>query len=506
VAGAILLPIAYLILRAIGAESAGELLARASTWETAARTLVLAASVTVGSTALAVPIAWLTARTDLPQRGLWATLTTLPIVIPSYVGAYLLVSAIGPRGMLQGWLEPLGINRLPEIYGFPGSLYLLTILSYPYILLGVRAAMQRMDPAQEEAAQSLGLTPWQSFWRVTLPQLQPAITAGGLLVGLYVLRDFGAVSILRFNTFTRVIYIQYRSTFDRSAAAVLALVLVAMTLIFLFFEHRSQRQAETHSSTSSITRPPKIFPLGRWRIPAQLFLGAVVVAGVALPGVNLLYWLVRGLQAGETIPQLWLAGWHSILGAGLAAFGTLLAALPVAVVSVRHPNWLSRLMERFTYAAFALPGIVIALALVFFGANYARPLYQTLPMLVFAYGILFLPEAVSALRNSLLQIHPNMEEAARSLGNAPLRVFRRVTLPLVQPGMRAGAALVFLTAMKELPATLILAPIGFNTLATGVWNAVSEAFFARAAAPALLLILLSSLPTAMMILRERVRE
>jgi iron(III) transport system permease protein len=405
--------------------------------------------------------------------------------------------------MLQGWLEPLGVERLPDVYGYPGALYLLTILSYPYILLGVRATLQRMDPAQEEAAQSLGLTPWQSFWRVTLPQLQPAITGGGLLVGLYVLRDFGAVSILRYNTFTRVIYIQYRSTFDRSAAAALALVLVAMTLVFLYFEHRSQRRAETHVTTSSLQRPPVIFKLGRWKWPAQIFLGLVVLAGVAIPAANLLYWLVRGALAGEAIPDLWLSGWNSISAAGLAALGTVAAALPVAVVSVRHPNRMSKLLERGAYMAFALPGIVVALALVFFGIRFALPLYQTLPMLLFAYGILFLPEAVGALRSSLLQIHPNMEEAARGLGFGPLCVFRKVTLPLVQPGMRAGLALVFLTAIKELPATLILAPIGFKTLATSVWNAVSEAFFAQAAAPALLLILVSSLPTAMMILRER---
>ena len=159
-------------------------------------------------------------------------------------------------------------------------------------------------------------------------------------------------------------------------------------------------------------------------------------------------------------------------------------------------------LERISYIAFALPGVVIALALVFFGTNFALFLYQTLPMLVFAYVLLFLPEAVGAVRTSLLQVHPSMEEAARSLGHKPLGVFRRITLPLVRPGIGAGAALVFLTAMKELPATLILAPYGFKTLATGVWSAVSEAFFAQAAAPALLIILVSSIPLAFILLRE----
>lgn len=502
-AAAVLLPILYLLIRASQADDALNLILRSSTLETLGRTIWLAVGVTVSSIALALPLAWLTTRTDLPLRRLWVVLTALPIVIPSYVGAYLLVSTIGPRGMVQNWLEPLGVERLPEVYGFPGALYILTILSYPYVLLSVRAALRNIDPTQEEAARGLGLSPWRTFWRVTLPQLRPAIAGGGLLVALYVLRDFGAVSVMRYNTFTRVIYIQYRSTFDRTAAAVLALVLVTLTLILLLLEQQTRGRARYYSSSATLQRPPDIIKLRRWKLPAILFISSVVIAGVVLPALNLIYWLVRGVLGGEVIPDLWMATRNSISASGLAAVGTLLAALPVAIVSARYPNRASKTIERITYIAFALPGIVIALALVFFGANYARPLYQTLPLLVFAYLILFLPEAVGAVRASLLQVHPNMEEAGRSLGYHPLQVFRKITLPLVRPGIGAGAALVFLTTMKELPATLILAPIGFKTLATGVWNAVSEAFFAQAAAPALLIVLVSSLPTAMLIFREK---
>ncbi|MGD2026704.1 MAG: iron ABC transporter permease [Anaerolineales bacterium] len=501
-AGAVLLPILYLLLRASQAEGVLDLILRSSTLATLGRSVWLAFAVTSGSVALALPIAWLTTRTDLPLRRLWVVLTALPIVIPSYVGAYLLVSTIGPRGMVQNWLEPFGIERLPEIYGFPGAFYILTILSYPYVLLSVRAALQNLDPTQEEAARGLGLSPWQTFWRVTLPQLRPAITGGGLLVALYVLRDFGAVSVMRYNTFTRVIYIQYSSTFDRTAAAVLALVLVTLTLILLLLEQKTRGGARYYSSSATIQRKPGIIKLKRWKAPAVVFVSVVVIAGVAIPALNLFYWLVRGLLGGEVISDLWIATRNSISASGLAAAGTLLAALPVAIVSVRYPNRASKIIERVTYIAFALPGIVIALALVFFGANYASLLYQTLPLLVFAYLILFLPEATGAVRASLLQVHPNMEEAGRSLGHHPLQVFRKITLPLVRPGIGAGAALVFLTTMKELPATLILAPIGFKTLATGVWGAVSEAFFAQAAAPALLIVLVSSLPTAILIFKE----
>ena len=502
IAAVVLLPIFYLLLRAGQAENVFELIFREAILSTISRTLLLATAVTIGSILLAVPLGWLTTRTDLPFRRWWAVLTALPIVIPSYVGAYLLVSTVGPRGMLQSWLEPLGIDRLPEIYGFPGAFYILTLLSYPYILLGVRAALHNIDPSQEEAARGLGLSAMQTFFQITLPQLRPAIAGGGLLVALYVLRDFGAVSVMRYNTFTRVIFIQYKSAFDRTSAAALALVLVGLTLFLLYFEQRTRGRFRYHNNSARVKRPPTTIKLGRWKWPALLFVTLVVLGGVIIPGLNLGYWLVRGILAGENISSLWPATYNSIAASGLAGVGALLAALPVAILSVRYPNRISRLIEGISHIAFALPGIVIALALVFFGSGYARFLYQTLPLLVLAYVILFLPEAVGALRTSLLQIHPNMEEAARSLGHHPLQVFKKITLPLVRPGMGAGMALVFLTTMKELPATLILAPIGFKTLATNVWGAVSEAFFAQAAAPALLIIMISSVPTAILIFKE----
>ena len=175
----------------------------------------------------------------------------------------------------------------------------------------------------------------------------------------------------------------------------------------------------------------------------------------------------------------------------------------MAVLGARYPRRLTRLLERAAYLGYALPGVVIALALVFFGANFLPFLYQTLVLLVFAYVVLFLPQATGPVQTALLQLPRSLEEAGRSLGRHPLDVFRRVTLPLIRPGLASGAALVFLTAMKELPATLLLSPSNYRTLATSVWTFVNEAFFARAAAPALLLILVSSIPMAFLVLRKR---
>ncbi|NUM44645.1 MAG: iron ABC transporter permease [Anaerolineales bacterium] len=504
-AGAILLPVGYLVVRAGQGETAiWDLVFRARNLEIVWNSLILAFSVTAASIGIALPLAWLTTRTDLPFRRGWALLTALPLVIPSYIGAYLFVSAMGPRGLVQGWLETLfGIERIPSLYGFPGAVYVLTVLTYPYILLNLRAALAGMDPTIEEAARSLGHTPWQTFWRVTFPQLRPALAAGSLLVILYTLRDFGAVAILRYDTFTRAIYVQYQSSLDRSAAAALALILIVITLLLLAAETRWQTSARQYSSTARV-RPPTIIALGKWKGPALVFCMGVVLAALLLPALNLGYWLVRGVQAGEEIRALWGASWNSFSISLMAAFVTVAASLPISILRVRRAGRVPQLLERMMYVGFALPGIVIALALVFFGANYLPWLYQTAPMLIFAYVILFLPQALGAVQASLLTVHPNLEEAGRSLGHGPLTVFRRITLPLVRPGLGAGTALIFLTVMKELPATLILSPLGFKTLATSVWGAVSEAFFAQAAAPALLLILVSSVPMAFLTIRKQI--
>lgn len=503
VAAAMALPLAYLVLRTLGAGiEAWDLLFQVRVLNTLVRTLLLAFAVTGASIAIAVPLAWLTVRTDLPFRRFWLVVTVLPLVIPSYVGAYLFVVALGPKGMFQGLLEPLGVNRLPDIYGFPGAMLVLTLLSYPYVLLTVRAALRRTDPALEESSRGLGYGPWTTFRRMTLPQLRPAIAAGALLVALYTLSDFGAVSLMRFDSFTRVIFLQYESAFDRTLAAALSLALVLVALGILMAEARTRGQARYHRTTGGTLRPPSPVRLRQWRWPAFAFCGIVASLALFMPMSILGYWLVRGISAGESLQAVWGPALNSIYISGLASVVIVAASVPVAILVVRYPSRISALLERATYIGFALPGIVVALALVFFGARYAGPVYQTLFILIFAYVVLFLPAAVGVTRSSLLQVSPKLEEVARSLGKRPLRVLLSVTFPIIRPGILAAGALVFLLTMKELPATLLLSPIGFKTLATSTWSSAEAAFFAQAAAPALLLILASSVPLAFLIFRE----
>lgn len=494
IAAAMLLPLAYLIFRSLGVgPHAFDLLLQKRTAIVLFNSVSLAFIVTGLSLIAALPLAWLTTRTNLPARRLWGILTALPLVFPSYIGGYAFVAMMGPKGIVQGWLEPMGIERLPSIYGLPGTAWVLTIFTYPYLLLSIRAGLRNLDPALEEAARNLGYGPWQTFRLVTLPALRPSIAAGSLLVSLYVLSDFGAVSIMRYNSFTRVIYMQYLSSFDRSLASLLSLVLVALTIMLLLTAQRFQGRQRLYRAGIGSARQAQTVALGRWTLPALLFCAFVVTVALAAPAGVVLYWLVRGLAAGESLLPIWQATLNSVKAATAAAAVAILLALPVGYLVVRYPSRYSLLVSQSVYLGFGLPGIVIALSLVFFGANYAPILYQTFAMLIFAYTVRFLPQAVGNVRSGLLQISPRLEEAGRSMGLNRRQTLWHITIPLLRPGIWAGAAIVFMSTMKELPATLLLGPTGFTTLATQIWAAADEAFFARAAAPSLLLLAVSAL-------------
>lgn len=503
IAAAMALPLLYLAIRAgdAGGDAWG-LVARGRTAAILGRSLLLMAVVTGTSVVVAMPLAWLTTRAELPFRRGWAVATALPLVIPSYVGGFLVISALGPRGLLQQTLSPLGVERLPEIYGLGGAALTLTLLSFPYVLLPVRAALTRLDPALEESARSLGMNNWQVFWKVVAPQLTPSLAAGALLVALYTLSDFGAVSLLRYETFTWAIYQQYESALDRSIAAALSLLLVCLALVLLVAEARARGRSAYHRAATGAARLGALHSLGRFKWPALAFCGSVVAASLLAPVGVLLYWSASGLGAVQPLSPLGAAAVNSLVVASSASAIAVLSAIPVVLMSVRYAGPLAWLVERASFTGYALPGLVVAISLVFFGVRYGGPLYQSHALLVFGYLVLFLPTALGAIRSSLLQVSPRLEEAARSLGETPFKAFVKVTLPPIRPGILAAAGLVFLVTMKELPATLILGPLGFTSLATMVWSSTTEALFAQAALPALLLIAISAGPMTFLVLRE----
>ncbi len=500
VAAISLLPAVYLLVRAADASSeAWSLLFRGRTLALLGNTLGLALAVTACATAISLPLAWLTTRTNLPGRRVWTALLCLPLALPTFVSGYVLLAAFGTGGALEAPLTQRGLP-VPPVYGFPGALLALTLSTYPYLFLALRAGLLTQDPSLLESAWSLGLTPARAFWRVTLPLLRPAFASGGLLVGLYVLSDFGAVALVQYDAFSRIIYMQYEGAYDRAYAALLGLALVAVTVGVLALEERARGRASYHRSAKGASRAMVPVRLGFWSVPALLLCSAMVALGVGLPVGILVYWAVRGLSSGEA--TLLEPGLNSVLASGLAALLAVVAALPLAVLGARFPGRLATLLERSAYVGYALPPIVLALSLVFFGINVAPFLYGTLAMLLLGYLVRFLPQAVGALRGALLQISPHLGEVAATLGHSPPSVLVRVTTPLMAPGLLAGAALVFLTAMKELPATLLLAPIGFDTLATRVWSATAEGQFAQAAPPALLLLAVSALGVGLLLSQE----
>jgi len=493
----LLLPLLSLFARVLGSTGAAvDILFDLRTVELAIRSTALTVLVTGTAMVIGVAAAWLTTSAALPGRRAWAVIVPLPLVIPSYVLALAFLAASGPRGTLAsitGW-------DVPVLDGLPGAWLALTLSTFPFVYLMVAAALLRLDPALEDAARGLGASRWRVFWTVTIPQLRPAIGAGALLVALYTLSDFGAVSLMRFPAFTSVIYAQYAGRLDRTPAAVLSVLLVVIALVIIWAEGRTRGRAAYHSHRPPRARTPEPLSTGE-TAGGLVFLGTLVTLGVLVPVLVLVTWAWRGASVGESVTIHWGAVGGSLLGSSLAAVVAMAAAIPVVVLIVRYRGRASTWLERTVFVAFSLPHIAVALAVVFFAVRFLGPLYQSLALLVVVYASIFLAQATGSSKASLLQVDPSVEEASRSLGKGPLQTLRLITVPLIRPGLLAGGALVFLTTMKELPATLLLRPTEFDTLAVRIWSAADELFYARAAASALVLLALSAVPLYYLVLR-----
>ena len=485
----VVVPLGYLVVRAFGAD-AGELVSlvfRVRNLRLLGNTAVLAAGVLALATALALPLAWLVTRTDLRARRAFTLLGVLPLAVPGYVMAYALLATAGPTGTLAS-LTGLVV---PRPSGFVGAWLALSLYTFPYLFLNLRSALLGLDPALEESARSLGVGQSEVVRRIVLPQLRPAFLSGGLLIALHVLGDFGVVSLMRFETFSYAIYLQYAASYDRVYAAWLALMLLALTGTLLLGEARLLRGQRFHRAGQGLARRTRRAALGRWRLPAYGFAGGLGFLSVGLPVVTVLYWLGRS-PARETWGDLGAALWDSCSASAPAALLAGALALPVAYLGVRKPSGATRAFERIAYLGYATPPLAFALALVFFSLRVVPFAYQTLGLLVVAYALHFLAEAIGPLRSALYQAPPQTEEAARSLGLSPVRAFFAATFPLLRRGLVVSVAFVFLSALKELPITFLLSPLGFQSLATRMWSAASESLFSVAAPYALALILTST--------------
>ncbi len=466
-------------------------------------TVSLAASVSAATFLLGVSLAWIVVRYEFPGRRLWEWALVLPLAMPTYVLAYVYAHLLGMGGPVEQWWQSIvgPDGHLLSPTSFSGVTLIMALDTFPFVYLLARGALLSLNVSFEEVARVCGVSPWATLWRVTLPLIRPAIAAGLALVILYVVSDFGAVSLLRYQTLTYAVYQQMTSRYDHTAASILSVLLVALVLLFLVTERWFRQRSRFYQTT------------GRYRAPARrrrgptgtMILATYVVAVFALsfgiPALMLIRWSVAAVSQSALDARFFGFIWNSGFLAFLAASSAVLIGLPLAYLASRRPTRLNLACLQAAYAGYALPGPVAALAVLMLFTSLFPFLYGSVLVLVVAYVLHFLPAGLQSLEPALQQVTPNVEEVARTLGLTTRQTLRRVTLPLIRNGFIAAWVLMFLQTMKELPATLLLRPVGFDTLAIRVWLEASEEYY-QLAAPSALLIVLLSLPALMMLVSK----
>ena len=459
------------------------------------RSLLLMILVSVITLFIALPLAWINVRTALLMSNIWAVLLSLPLVIPTYVGAFLYSSILGPRGILQGILEFLfGVQELPDIHGLFGATLVLSLLSFPYLFLILKSSITNLDSTLIESSRLLGHSQIKTFFKISFPQLRPSIIAGTLFVSLYTLSDFGAVSLMRYNTLTWAIYQQYQSIIDRSIISLISLALVLIAVSIIFIESKFRNKSKYYKIGIGPSPIHKKTDLGIWKLPVVFVFAFIVFLSLILPLSGLFFWLIRGVLSGETLVFVWRLIYNSLFLSIVTSLVTVFFSMCMAIFLVRYHLMINRYLEIISLVGYVLPGVVVAISLVYFGINFVGIIYQTKVLLIIACVILAFPVALGNSKAILLQINPEIEDSARLLSKNFISVIIYILIPMMKSGLIMSLALVFLLTMKELPATLILGPLGFETLATSIWSSASEAYFARAAAPALCIIFLSLFP------------
>lgn len=483
------MPLGYVLWTTaeLGRDEAVSFLWRPRIGELLWNTVRLLVAGTLTSVVLGVAGAWVVERTDVPARMWWHGLLCAPLAVPAFVNGY-------------GW-----VSFTHDVQSFGGAVMVVTLSYFPLVYLPTVAALRRLDPAVEEVATALGKGPWQVFFRVTLPAISPAVLGGALLVGLHLLAEYGALQLLNYPTLTTAILQQYQTVFNGPEATLLALVLVVFCLLLLGLEIALRGRRPRARVGTGASRTFAQVRLGRHRTTVTAGLALLAVWALAVPLAALVRWLVRGTSTGLDLGELGGAAWSTLMLAVLGGALATAAAVPVVWLAVRHRGFVTTAIERSIYTASAMPGIVIALALVTVSIRVVPAFYQTTALLLLGYLILFLPRAVVGIRGTFELVPPGIEEVARSLGCSGPEVARRVTLPLVVPGLAAAGALVALAVSTELTATLLLAPTGTDTLATEFWSDASSIAYGAAAPYALALILLS-IPSTWLLARLSMRS
>ncbi len=464
-------------------------------------TLSLAVVVAILCLILAVPSAWLAARRDFVGRKLAIWLLVLPLTIPTYVFAHIYTVLLEPNGWLGSlWQGIAGQGAVIDIYGLGGAASMLALATFSYVFLLSYTSLIGSRRSLEDAARIHGASRWQVFQRVTLPLMRPALAAGLIVVVLHALSDFGAVSMLRYQTFTLSIYLQMSGRFDYQAAAGLSLILVSISLGFLVLERFFRRQQRYYAGAQ--TR----FVMRKQATAAESlliwgWLGTVAMFSFIIPLLWMLSWSYEALVQGLINAKFWGYAVNTGVVSFTAATVAVMVALPIGLFHTRMRSWLSTTYVQLSSIGFVLPGPVVALGVIAFVIAVMPVMYGGFAVLIMALVVRFLPLAIQSQESALSQLTPSVEQAGRIHGAGPLENLRRVILPMIRNGMITAWVLVFIDVLKELPATLMLRPVGFDTLPIRIWIEASEEML-ELAAPAALVLVLGTLPALWIMMRS----
>ena len=457
-------------------------------------TILLFIFVVISSLILGLLISIILVRFNIPGSKILFTLSVLPLVIPSYIGALTYVSAFSPKGLFVQLFSSLGINEIAGIDGFFGSWLVLTLFTYPYVLLICSSALRNLDSTVEDAARSLGKNRFNVYTQVVIPRLKKPIIFSGLLVGLYVISDFGAVSLMRYSTLTKAIYSYYEFNINGDPVIFYSSILIVLALLISFIQRGSEeaRSAKV-SGTPKISEKTNLSP--RSKVLIYTFLSLIIFSGLILPISVLSYWLIRGLSAGNSVRAVFGGVVGSLSVSLLAALFSVIVSTPIIIMVSQYRSKFGNVLERIMLALYGLPHISVGIAILFITIKIFPSIYQSFTALIISYLIVFLPQAIGAGQASMEQVKSNYLDASSGLGMSKLKSFYRITLPLIYRGLFAGGALVFLSTMKELPQTLLLRPTGLNTMAIDIWSYASEGLFTQAAFSSFILLAISAIPT-----------
>ena len=471
-------------------------------------TIALVLSVTLTTIIISLFLSWATEMCKLKFVKLWRILLIVPLVIPSYLAGYLFILFYGPKGEIYQLLNNFGINvDIPDVYGFLGAWLCLSLICFPYVYINLSTGLKLVDRKLEDASRVLGHNHFQTFYKVIFPNIKNSIFAGSILVALYTLSDFGAVSALQFNTFTLAIYTKYRS-FDFSGAASSALILILISMPIIFYSIKmsilnSYKISQNPSNLSNL----KLFDLKKYEILIQLIIFFIVLISILIPFL-MIFNLIFRTNVGfiETLNLIkWSAVFNTFGGAAINSILCVFISLFLVLNISKKNNKLRLVFENLMYFGYTLPGLVIALAFVYFSINYFFSIYQTWIILILGYTVLFLSAGYGPVRTNVQLVGEKYTIASKSLGKSKRSTFTNILFPLYIPGILKGFLNVFILTAKELPVTLILAPLNFHTLSTIIWDNLEEANFSTAGVASFLLILIISIPTYLSVHVENIK-